>query len=362
MKRRVLLIFLLLMCLTSAAFAQGGQRVYTDGDFQYIVLPDGTAEVVGYTGRYADATIVVPDYLGGRRVTRIGDYVLWGGDTVAALQLPDSITYIGVWAVSDLYEIQKINIPLSLTSVGEGAMCALGYTGSLILPEGFTSSGAAAFSALKVTEVILPSTFTHIPNYCFERCWDLESICIPEGVESIGDHAFSFCSKLKTVILPSTLKKIGESAFNNEEEYVWDGTKSVHVSYNDLITFLVLENTWAANWCREQGVNYRIVNEAEYAELTAVKAPAGSGSAQSTGTSGSWFIGETAVVIAESANARTGAGTEYNKVGRVMRDERYQILDTAEAANGRTWFKIQLTDGTLAWVSSGVCEVNGQIY
>lgn len=67
-------------------------------------------------------------------------------------------------------------------------------------------------------------------------------------------------------------------------------------------------------------------------------------------------IGETCCIRAESGNARCGAGTAYAIVEYVFRGERFTILDTAVAANGRTWYMIR-KDGNVCWVSSGICTV-----
>ncbi len=72
-------------------------------------------------------------------------------------------------------------------------------------------------------------------------------------------------------------------------------------------------------------------------------------------------VGETCMIIAESGNARSGAGTEYPKVAYVARWQTYTIFDTAKASNGRTWYQIWV-DGRYAWISSGIASIDGRIY
>lgn len=62
-------------------------------------------------------------------------------------------------------------------------------------------------------------------------------------------------------------------------------------------------------------------------------------------------------VIAESARARSGAGTEYALVGYVYRGERYDVLDERTASNGRVWYLVNV-DGARGWISSGVTEIS----
>lgn len=69
-----------------------------------------------------------------------------------------------------------------------------------------------------------------------------------------------------------------------------------------------------------------------------------------------WPVGQTCRIISVSANARSGAGTQYSIVEYVFRGERFEILDTDKASNGKTWYKIK-KDGTICWISSGVTDV-----
>ncbi|MBQ7848265.1 MAG: SH3 domain-containing protein [Clostridia bacterium] len=62
-------------------------------------------------------------------------------------------------------------------------------------------------------------------------------------------------------------------------------------------------------------------------------------------------------VIAESARARAGAGTEFDVVGYVYAGEKYTILSVATASNGRPWYQVK-ADDVVCWISSGVTELD----
>lgn len=85
------------------------------------------------------------------------------------------------------------------------------------------------------------------------------------------------------------------------------------------------------------------------------------GASQTTGgNSGgtySWLVGQTCRVTATSANARMGAGTQYAIVEYVFWGERYEILDTATASNGKIWYQIK-KDGVICWIASGVTDMS----
>ncbi len=80
-----------------------------------------------------------------------------------------------------------------------------------------------------------------------------------------------------------------------------------------------------------------------------------------SGTTNSWFVGETAVIITNEGNARSGAGVEYKVLENVFYGERYRIYAVDKASNGKTWFKIRV-DGQYCWISAGIAEINGIIY
>ena len=81
---------LLLVFLTSAAFADGGkkkQTILTSGDYQYVLLEDGSAELLYCLSD--DAEIVIPDTLDGHRVTSI-DTISFSL-SLTAVTLPNSV-------------------------------------------------------------------------------------------------------------------------------------------------------------------------------------------------------------------------------------------------------------------------------
>lgn len=90
---RLLIAFLLLMvcCITAASAAK-------DGDFEYVVLPGGTAQITEYTGR--SKAVTVPDTLGGYPVTSIGAKAFFRNTMLENVTLPDTVTSIGDEAFS----------------------------------------------------------------------------------------------------------------------------------------------------------------------------------------------------------------------------------------------------------------------
>lgn len=94
MKNVLLLALVVCLLLSVFAFAEAAEpTVYTSGDFQYILLSDGTAEIVDYSGEAEVLTI--PDRLAGHKVTSIGDMAFLFNDFLKKITIPASIENFG---------------------------------------------------------------------------------------------------------------------------------------------------------------------------------------------------------------------------------------------------------------------------
>ena len=69
MWKKVLFAVLALALLLGAAALAEEPEVFTSGDFQYILLEDGTAEITKYSGK--DVELVIPETLDGYRVSSV---------------------------------------------------------------------------------------------------------------------------------------------------------------------------------------------------------------------------------------------------------------------------------------------------
>ena len=84
-KLLTLLTLLLTLCLT-CALAKVKPTTYTSGDYEYILLADGTAEITHYMG-YAD-NLTIPAELDGHSVTTIGDGAFDWCWTLTSITIP----------------------------------------------------------------------------------------------------------------------------------------------------------------------------------------------------------------------------------------------------------------------------------
>ena len=107
--------------------------------------------------------------------------------------IPDSVTTIGDWALSDCNNLTSVTIPDSVTTIGERAFA----------------------SCDSLTSVTIGDSVTTIGDYAFASCGSLTSVIIGDSVTTIGDYAFDRCSIITSVYCKATTPpSIGYGVFD----------------------------------------------------------------------------------------------------------------------------------------------------
>ncbi|MBR3905117.1 MAG: leucine-rich repeat domain-containing protein, partial [Clostridia bacterium] len=199
--------------------------VYQSGDYKYILLADGTAQIIDYSGSAAELT--VPDVLDGYSVSSIGDSAFYSCKSLATITLSDSVTEMGINPFAYCEQLTNIQVspdhPVFATIDGvlfnkteKKLVCyPYGFTATEYqVPKGIRSIGDAAFFECRsLTAITLPEGITSIGDFAFYGCDSLAGITMPEGITSIGDAAFAGCDSLTGIMLPEGLTSIGDFAF-----------------------------------------------------------------------------------------------------------------------------------------------------
>ena len=210
----IALALLLILGISAALAEESEPTVYTSGDYQYILLPDGTAEITDYTGK--DTVLSIPAQLDGYTVTSIGDraFIFCGGLT--EITLPEGLTSIGDEAFFACGSLTEITLPVGLKSIGESAFSYCEGLKEITLPAGLTSIGDRAFQfCAGLTEITFPEGLTSIGAAAFAYCNGLTEITLPEGLTSIGNYAFDLCGSLTEITIPDSVTEMGGNPFSD---------------------------------------------------------------------------------------------------------------------------------------------------
>ena len=116
---------------------------YDCGAFSCLVLSDGTAEIVNYSGD--DRTLEIPASLGGRTVSRIGPYA-FEGMAMSCVIVPYGVESLGYMAFSNCQSLASVRLAESVTEIGEGAFSGCVSLREALLPL-LARYGEGAFDA-----------------------------------------------------------------------------------------------------------------------------------------------------------------------------------------------------------------------
>lgn len=144
------------------------------------------------------------------------------------IKLPDTITRISEWAISQNYDLRRINFPESLRIIEEGAFWGCTSLKTLELPACGLCKCAFAFCE-GVTKLVMTGV-TSIGDEVFKDLKSLKSVVLPPSIEEIGPRTFSNCTKLKTIILNEGLQSIDLGSFDNcgiEELFIPKSVRSI---------------------------------------------------------------------------------------------------------------------------------------
>lgn len=193
--------------------AIGYEYTSSDGLYEYKVMNDGNAKIIGYNEPNTTTELVVPSNIDGYTVTIIGYSAFCGLENTISITLPDTITKLSDCAFSDGsvtvleggYLIDKDGNHIENATPGE-------YTPDVEL---YIPTGNELYKNVNpsLKEVILPDSLTEIPDRCFRGCSSIETIKLPEHLEHIHNDAFQHCSALKSIEFPNSVYSIDFYAF-----------------------------------------------------------------------------------------------------------------------------------------------------
>ncbi|KAL7718310.1 hypothetical protein QTN25_004241 [Entamoeba marina] len=119
-------------------------------------------------------------------------------------------------------------IPTSITSLDNHMFepfnnCIGSKLRNILIPTSITIIPKYCFNkCYLLTSISLPSTLTTIEKKAFKKCISLQLINIPQSVLSINDYAFENCCSLTKITLPTTINLFGNKCFKGCNQLIDD--------------------------------------------------------------------------------------------------------------------------------------------
>lgn len=182
----------------------------------------GKAIITRYKGN--EKHIVVPAYLDGYPVERIGKKVFSQNDNIESITFSEGINYIEGETIIQCNGLKQINFPASMMVNYEkyGDPALGGYSAVPAYCNNIETLTVASGdnAKMKVVDGILYSADGTGLIMCPPK-YDKTKVTIPNGVTTIAPSAFYGCVNIKEVVMPDTVKYIGYwsfcTAFNLEK-------------------------------------------------------------------------------------------------------------------------------------------------
>ena len=223
-----------------------GQHIGNTEGIIYELSDDGSyAMVMGYNG--TATKIKIAESYQGVPVKEIYRESFMHNDKITSVVIPDSVTTIGYYALSDCDSLTSVVFGDSVTTIVHYAFADCDSLTSIIIGDSVTTIGMSAFEGcnftfteydnckylgngdnpyyllIEATDKDLSSYTIHsntiiIAGYAFTRCDNLKSIEIPDNVIGISSSAFEYCRSLTSVVIGDSVTTIDDYAFSRCSE------------------------------------------------------------------------------------------------------------------------------------------------
>ena len=205
------------------------------GNFTYAETGDSIT-ITGFVSNVS-GPLEIPESIGGKPVTEIGDNAFVGMAQPTSLTIPDSVIRIGSKAFWGCRRLASVKLGSGVSNVGESAFHSCERLEEINIPPALNALSSGMFSDCgKLDLQTVPETVTRIEDHAFSQCWgmtrftipktvqflgqsvfwscaQLEEVTIEEGIQSIPALSFASCSSLRKVVIPESVTSIGIYAF-----------------------------------------------------------------------------------------------------------------------------------------------------
>ncbi len=229
-RRRLIFLLVFLLALLAVLGEEAARRaasvktVGEEGAFAYETV-GLSATITGLLDKNATEA-VVPEKIGGRRVTKIGAAAFSDCASLTEIKLPQGVREIGSNAFAGCSALTTITLPASLETLRAAFDGCLALAEIAVAPgnKNYRSVDGVLFSVdgralicyplgKTATEYAIPDGTERVASSAFRDCSALRAITFPASVRELGGETFYGCVALRSVALPDGLATIPSSAF-----------------------------------------------------------------------------------------------------------------------------------------------------
>lgn len=141
----------------------------------------------------------------------------FGNGGLTAIDIPDTVTWIGSACFDDCENLERIHLPTGITDLKSCTFWACCSLPEIIIPEGVKTINSFCFECCDhLTRVELPTTLTRISNGSFAGCEMLNDVQLPNGLKELRKGCFDCCG-IEEIDIPETLE-VQEEIFLSEDD------------------------------------------------------------------------------------------------------------------------------------------------
>lgn len=145
----------------------------------------------------------IETFIFSKNVKIIPENCCYGLNRLTSIEIPNSVTTIGVWAFRGCTGLTSIEIPKNITSLGS-AFVGCTNLKSIIWNAISCTVNSKCWNNCPISTFIFNDNIENIPNNCCYGLSNITSIIIPSKVVSIGKDAFGGCTGLTSVTWNAT--------------------------------------------------------------------------------------------------------------------------------------------------------------
>lgn len=151
----------------------------------------------------------------GDNIRNICSMAFYSCTKLKAIDIPNSVAYIGNNAFGGCTELENIKLSNNLQTIGEYAF-SLSPVKELVLPKSLKNIAQNAFAGISPEIIYVNCNLPDRDSYTSATFWacNASRYVIGEEVTNIGDYSFYYSTKLKSINIPNSVERLGDKAFS----------------------------------------------------------------------------------------------------------------------------------------------------